>query len=87
MCIPPYYKYLFLAILVGTLVIMSVFYDRIFYLVPAVIFSVMWSRVRCTNCLNPILKDKRGWYMFTMRTTCRHCGHDTLLCDVKEDKK
>ena len=87
MCIPKYYKYLFLAIIVGTLVILAVFYDRVFYFIPALIFAVMWSRIRCDKCKTPILKDKRGWYMFTMRTKCRNCGHDTLLCDVKEDEK
>lgn len=87
MCIPAYYKYLFLAIIVGTLVILSVFYDRVFYLIPALIFAIMWSRIKCPNCHTAILKDKNGWYMFTMRTTCRNCGHDTLLCGIEEDKK
>ncbi|HIP14448.1 MAG TPA: hypothetical protein EYG74_03050, partial [Sulfurimonas autotrophica] len=60
MCIPAYYKYLFLAIIIGTLVILSVFYDRVFYMIPALIFAIMWSRVRCNKCSEPILKDKNG---------------------------
>jgi len=81
MCIPAYYKYLFLAIIIGTLVILSVFYDRVFYMIPALIFAIMWSRVRCNKCSEPILKDKNGWYIFT-----RHCGQDTLLCEVEDDE-
>jgi hypothetical protein len=86
MCIPPYYKYLFLAIIVGTLVILAVFYDRVFYFIPAVVFAIMWSRIRCNKCAEPILKDKNEWYIFTMRSTCRHCGQDTLSCEVKSDE-
>ena len=86
MCIPSYYKYLLTAIIVGTLVILSVFYDTVFYLLPAFIFSIMWSRIRCVKCNEPILKDKNGWYIFTMRSTCRHCGQDTLLCEVESDE-
>ena len=86
MCIPQYYKYLFLAIIVGTLIILSVFYDRVFYLIPAFIFAIIWSRIRCPKCHEPILKDKNGWYIFTMRSTCRHCGQDTLLCEIESDE-
>ena len=81
MCIPAYYKYLFLAIVVGTLVILAVFYDRLFYFIPIFLFAIIWSRIRCPHCNEPILKDKNGWYIFTMRSTCRHCGEDTLLCN------
>jgi len=87
MCIPQYYKYLFLAIIVGTLIILSVFYDRVFYLVPALVFAIVWSRIRCSKCNEPILKDKNEWYIFTMRSTCRHCGQDTLLCEIESDEK
>ena len=86
MCILRYYKYLFLAIIVGTLVILVVFYDGVFYFIPAFIFAIVWSRVRCSKCSQPILKDKNGWYIFTMRPTCRHCGQDTLLCEVEDDE-
>jgi len=81
MCIPAYYKYLFLAIIIGSLVIFAAFYDRMFYLIPAFIFAIIWSRIRCPHCGEPILKDDQGWYIFTMRSTCRHCGEDTLLCN------
>jgi len=86
MCIPPYYKYLFLAIIVGTLVILAVFYDRVYYFIPTFVFAIMWSRVACLKCHEPILKDKNGWYIFSMRSTCRHCGQDTLLCEIESDE-
>jgi hypothetical protein len=35
--------------------------------------------------LSSIAKDKNGWYMLTMRPTCRTCGHDTMICS--ENKK
>lgn len=86
MCIPPYVKYFLVAIAVGTLVILAVFYDRLFYFIPTFVLAIVWSRIRCIKCAEPILKDKNGWYIFTMRTTCRHCGQDTLLCDVESDE-
>ena len=86
MCIPSYYKYIFLFLVVGTLVILAVFYERLFYFVPIFIFSIIWSRIRCPKCGESLLKDKNGWYIFTMRTTCRHCGQDTLLCEIEPDE-
>ena len=86
MCIPSYYKYIFLFLVVGTLVILAVFYDRLFYFIPIFIFSIIWSRIRCPKCGKSLLKDKNGWYIFTMRTTCRHCGQDTLLCEIEPDE-
>ncbi len=86
MCIPPYVKYISFAIVVGTLVILAIFYDRVFYFIPTFVFAIIWSRIRCVKCNEPILKDKNGWYIFTMRTTCRHCGQDTLLCEVESDE-
>jgi len=86
MCIPPYIKYMFLAIIVGTLVILAVFYSRIFYFVPTLVFAIIWSRIKCNKCGVPMLKDKNGWYIFTMRPTCRHCGQDTLLCEIQSDE-
>lgn len=86
MCIPSYYKYIFLFLVVGTLVILAVFYDRLFYFVPMFIFSIIWSRIRCPKCGESLLKDTNGWYIFTMRTTCRHCGQDTLLCEIEPDE-
>ncbi len=50
------------------------------------IFAIIQSRIRCPKCGNSILKDKNGWYIFTMRTTCRHCGQDTLLCEIEPDE-
>ena len=87
MCIPPYVKYLSLAIVVGTLVILAVFYNRLFYFVPTFVFAVIWSRIKCNKCMTPILKDANGWYIFSMRSTCRNCGQDTLLCDVQPDNE
>ncbi len=86
MCIPSYVKYISLFLVVGTLVILAVFYDRLFYFVPMFIFSIIWSRIRCPKCKKPLLKDKNGWYIFTIRTTCRHCGQDTLLCEIEPDE-
>ena len=73
MCIPPYVKYILLSVTVGVLVIFSIFFENIFYVVPAMIFAIMQSRMKCDNCGEAILKDKNGWYIFTMRSTCRHC--------------
>lgn len=50
------------------------------------LFAIVWSRIRCPKCNEPLLKDKNGWYIFNMRTTCRHCGQDTLLCEVEPDE-
>lgn len=86
MCIPPYVKYLSLGIVVGTLIILAVFYNRPFYFIPAFVFSIIWSRIRCQKCGNSILKDSNGWYIFTMRSACRSCGQDTLLCEVEADE-
>ena len=81
MCISAFLKYMLLSVVVGTLVIFAVFYDRVFYFIPAMVFAIIWSRIRCPKCETPILKDDRGWYMFTMRSKCRTCGHDTMICD------
>ena len=86
-CIPAYVKYITLAISVGMLVILSVFYaGNLVPMVLAMVFAIMQSRVKCPKCENPLLKDKNGWYIFTMRPTCRHCGQDTLLCEVEDDE-
>ena len=86
MCFSAYLKYLFLSIIVGGIVIISIFSGNLFYVLPVMVFAVVWSRIRCPKCKEPLLKDKNGWYIFTMRTTCRHCGQDTLLCDVEPDE-
>lgn len=87
MCIPSYAKYITLGISVGVLIILSVFYAGNFIpMALAMILAIMQSRIRCPKCKEPILKDKRGWYIFTMRTTCRHCGQDTLLCEIEPDE-
>jgi len=44
----------------------------------------MQSRMACQKCETPIFKDKNGWYIFTVRPTCRTCGHDTMICDEKK---
>ena len=69
-----------LSIVVGTLVIFSIFFENLFYLLPLMITAIVQSRISCPNCKEPILKDKNGWYIFTMRPTCRHCGHDSMIC-------
>lgn len=86
MCFSSYLKYLFLSIIVGGLVIISIFSGNLFYVLPVMIFSIIWSRIRCPKCSEPILKDKNGWYIFSMRSTCRHCGQDTFLCEVEPDE-
>ena len=50
------------------------------------VFSIIWSRIRCPKCGESLWKDKNGWYIFTIRTTCRHCGQDTNLCEVEPDE-
>jgi len=87
MCIPSYGKYIVLGVSVGLLIILSVFYTHsTIQLILAMILAIAQSRINCPKCSNPILKDKNGWYIFTMRTTCRHCGQDTLLCEVESDE-
>ena len=81
MCISAFLKYMLLSVAVGTLIIFAIFYDRVFYFIPAMVFAIIWSRIKCPKCGTPILKDDRGWYMFTMRSTCRSCGYDTMICD------
>ena len=86
-CIPAYAKYIILGVLVGLFIILSIFYTQsLLQLGLAMVFAIIQSRVTCPKCGNPILKDKNGWYIFTMRTTCRHCGQDTMLCEVEPDE-
>ena len=84
MRIPPYVKYILLSVTVGVLVIFAVFFENLFYAAPAMVFAIMQSRMKCSNCHEAILKDKNGWYIFTMRSKCRHCGHDTMVCEQDE---
>jgi len=77
---------MFLSIVIGSLVILSIFTENLFYALPIMVFAIIQSRISCPKCKQPILKDKNGWYMFTMRTTCRHCGQDTLLCEIEPDE-
>jgi len=86
MCFSSYLKYMFLSIVIGSLVILSIFTENLFYALPIMVFAIIQSRISCPKCKQPILKDKNGWYMFTMRTTCRHCGQDTLLCEIEPDE-
>jgi ribosomal protein S27E len=85
MCVSPFIKYMLLSVVVGTLVIFAIFFENLFYAIPMMIFAIIQSRVKCPKCGTPILKDTNGWYLFTVRSTCRTCGHDTMLCD--EGKK
>lgn len=77
---------MFLSIIIGSLVILSIFTENLFYALPIMVFAIIQSRISCPKCKQPILKDKNGWYIFTMRTTCRHCGQDTLLCEIEPDE-
>lgn len=86
-CIPAYVKYILLSVMVGLFVILSIFYTHsTLQLGIAMFFAILQSRVQCPKCGNPILKDKNGWYIFTVRTICRHCGQDTMLCEVEPDE-
>jgi len=86
-CIPAYVKYILLSVMVGLFVILSIFYTHsTLQLVIAMFFAILQSRVNCPKCGNSILKDKNGWYIFTVRTICRHCGQDTMLCEVEPDE-
>jgi rRNA maturation protein Nop10 len=86
-CIPAYAKYIILSVMVGLFVILSIFYTHsTLQLGVAMFFAILQSRINCPKCGNPILKDKNGWYIFTMRTICRHCGQDTLLCEIEPDE-
>ena len=86
MCIPAYGKYIVLGVSVGLLIILSVFYTHsVVQLGFAMILAIVQSRIVCPKCGNTLLKDKNGWYIFTLRTTCRHCGQDTLLCEAESD--
>ena len=87
MCIPSYAKYMILSVSVGALIIFSVFYTHsTLQLGLAMLLAIIQSRINCPKCANAILKDKNDWYIFTMRTTCRHCGQDTLLCEIEPDE-
>ena len=85
MCFSSFLKYMLLSVVVGTLVIFAIFFENLFYFLPLMVAAIAQSRIGCPSCKEAILKDKNGWYIFTMRSTCRHCGHDTMLCN--EPKK
>ncbi len=86
-CIPAYARYIILGVMVGLFIILSIFYTQsTLQLGLAMVFAILQSRINCPKCGKPILKDKNGWYIFTMRTTCRHCGQDTLLCEIEPDE-
>lgn len=94
MCFSSYLKYIFLSIVVGGLIILSIFAENLFYFLPIMVFSIIQSRIKCPHCDNPLLKDKNGWYVFSMRKTCRHCAKNTNECiqvieelEVKKKKK
>ena len=85
-CFSAYAQYLLLSMFVGSLIILSIFAERLFYIIPVMVFGVIWSRIKCPKCGEPLLKDDKGWYIFTIRTTCRHCGQDTNSCEVEPDE-
>jgi len=76
---------MFLSIVIGSLIILSIFSENLFYFLPIMVFAIMQSRVTCPKCKTSLLKDKNGWYIFTLRTVCRTCGQDTILCEVEDD--
>ena len=80
MCISSFLKYILLSVIVGTMVIFAIFFENLYYYLPAMMAAIMQSRVLCQKCQTPIFKDKNGWYIFTVRPTCRTCGHDTMIC-------
>ena len=86
MCIPAYVKYMLLSTIVGFLVILSIFSANLFYVIPVMVLAIIQSKVICPKCKQSILKNKDGWYLFTMRNICRHCGQDTLLCQIESDE-
>ena len=83
MCFSSFLKYMLLSVTVGTLVIFSIFFENLFYALPALIAAIFQSKVTCSKCDTSILKDKNGFYIFTVRPTCRTCGHDTMICGEK----
>jgi len=85
MCFSSFTKYMLLSVVVGILVIFSIFLESLFYILPLMVIAIMQSRISCPNCDEAILKDKNGWYMFTLRPTCRHCGYDTMICKKKKN--
>jgi len=84
MCLSSFIKYMLLSVVVGTLIIFSIFFENLFYALPAMVFAIIWSKITCPKCGTPILKDKNGWYLFTVRPTCRTCGHDTMICSEEK---
>ena len=86
MCFPAYITYILLSIIVGFLVILSIFSANLFYALPMMVFAIIQSKITCPKCKQSILKNKNGWYIFTMRSICRHCGQDTLLCEIESDE-
>ncbi len=85
MCISSFIKYMLLSVTVGTLVIFAVFFENLFYYIPTMIAAIAQSRIKCPKCQTPILKDKNGWYLFTIRPICRTCGYDTMICGEEKN--
>jgi hypothetical protein len=71
---------MFLSVVGGTLIILSIFAENLFYFLPIMVFAIIQSKITCPHCANPLLKDKNGWYIFSMRSTCRHCAKSTNEC-------
>ncbi|CAA6808193.1 MAG: Unknown protein [uncultured Sulfurovum sp.] len=84
MCLSSFVKYMLLSVIVGTLVIFAIFFENIYYFIPAMVAAIIQSKMVCSKCKTPILKDKNGWYIFTVRPKCRTCGHDTMICSEKK---
>ena len=86
MCISSYMKYMVLSLIIGSLIILSIFSENLYLLFPTMILAIIWSRITCPKCGESLWKDQNGWYIFTVRTTCRHCGQDTSQCEVESDE-
>ncbi len=86
MCVPPFVIYITLGLFSALLIIISIFYAHsVSYMAAAFAFAIAQSRIKCPKCKNSILKSPSGWYLFSMRSICRHCGQDTMRCTIEQD--
>jgi len=71
---------MFLSLVGGSLIILSIFSENLFYFLPIMVLAILQSKISCPHCANSLLKDKNGWYIFSLRSTCRHCAKNTNEC-------
>ncbi len=85
MCIPAFIPYILLGVASGFFVILAIFYSHHWsHMAAAFLFGIAQSRIKCPNCKKSILQAPNGWYLFTIRSTCRHCGFDTMKCKEED---